>query len=153
MIKIKRITALLNGADLTPETGLEKAVKTALAAINGKIDGSGTLFVEFTVDTSGDAPVATTEAVFADVAAAVAAGRTVAAKVLLGQGMPVLYFPLSFETPAGSPTALGFSGIMDLSGSGEAAKPILYSITFTANGCILAMVDLAVPDSETETDG
>lgn len=131
----------------------EKLNKLEQGVHDAQKGGGGTLYVDFVVDTSGETPSVTTEAVFADVAAAVAAGSTVAAKGLLGQGMPALYFPLSFEFPAGTPTALGFSGIMDLSDSGEAAKPTLYIITFTANGCILAMIDLAVPDSETETEG
>ena len=145
MIKIKRLIALLNGANLTPETGLEKAVKTALAAINGKIDGSGPLYVEFTVDTSGETPVVTTEAVFADVAAAVAADRDVAAKVLLGEGQPTLYFPLM----ADAITALLFGGVLDMASSGEDPEPTLYGLTFTADGSQLTMEPLTAAQDDT----
>lgn len=79
----------------------------------------------------------TTDAVFADVAAAVLAGRNVRAELDTGDGVMML-FPLQAYYPKTEPTALIFAGMLDMSGSGEDPSPELLQLIFTVDGSVMA---------------
>lgn len=83
MIKIKRIIALLNGADLTPQTALEQAVKAAMAGGGG----GGVLTV---AGTAGEDAM-TFDITAGELYEAVAAGKTVVSEAALGEGSSVTF--------------------------------------------------------------
>lgn len=84
MIKIKRIIALLGGADLTPQTALEQAVKTVVAEI-GK--GGGVLTVD---STAGEGTLAM-DITAGELYDAVAEGKTVVSEAALGEDSSVTF--------------------------------------------------------------
>ena len=106
----------------------------AISAADAKAEKGNPLRPEFTVsEDAGGALTATTDAVFADVAAAVAAGREVEAVVTLAKLGVVIYLPLRIRIPAANPTTLGFEGTLDMSAGGKTVVT-MYTITFTAAG-------------------
>lgn len=109
--------------------------------------------VDFTISEVGGIFAVSTQAVFADVKAAVTEGRTVRARVSLGEGQPAMYFPLTIASPGGNPNTLIFLGTADLSGSDEAPKPQLLSLAFDYTGqCSVSFTDLCVAEGTDEQE-
>ena len=126
MIKIKRLIALLNDADLTPQSALEKAVKSALAAINGRIDDGAPLEATGVMSTNGSGKeVITLDKTAAELFAAAQAGRLlrVTTELTFGEGQDavtatatnILPFVAS-KLEAGGESVYGFAAHPDTDG-------------------------------------
>lgn len=83
----------------------------------------------------------TTTATFADVKAAVVAGRDATADIAMETDL--LRLPLKGISPASDPTVLQFEGVVDL-GEGASDAPMLFRIDFTASGVTNKSIALAV---------
>ena len=100
---------------------------------------AGIEYVDVSVDGQG---VVTTNAVFADVAAAYAAGKQLVARAAVG-GM-LLETGTCIANPSTTPTVFAFFGTGDTSNPGAAAAPVLMKISFSATGAAAVMTQLAV---------
>lgn len=98
MAFLTRITQILSGKNLTPQTDLEAAVKQAVANAGG---GAGGLIVNFTLtpDANPDnPPTVASDAAVADIYAALVAGKYVVGVDGDGAGYVVKAFDHGFAT-------------------------------------------------------
>lgn len=109
----------------------------------GKVDAqTENVFVPFTVTADQQGANVTTTADFADVKAAVEAGKNVIAKVTY-DGM-IVCGGLSGIYPDINPTVLGFCVVVDISNPGEQPAPQLFKISWGAEGAVATITNLTV---------
>ena len=121
------------------ENGIYNADAGAASAASAA-EANAPVHVPFAVTAGEGSATGTTTATFADVAAAVAAGKNVIADVTINDGIEI-FAPCTFKVPVTTPTSLLFGAVayVDL-GSGT-AKSTLFQVSFSSSGTVGVITD------------
>lgn len=145
--KLKKIVSTLGGSYTAKDDSVSELLEQINTAfVNGGGGGGSALpvYVPFTVtvDEETGAVSASTTANFADIKAAVAAGKNVVAEIALDE--ITVYGALAAKIPAANPAILAFSLVVDFGDSGEAPEPLLMQIGFEENAVEAKAINLTV---------